>query len=562
VRKPVPPDRESYEPLAKWLLAGLLFLNFVTRLLILIRPLLFLDNLPIRSFFVYSLISDDAYLCLKIAKNLALGLGPTFDGISYTNGFQPLYVFLMAPVFRVFPHDLFTPARISLLILSVFDTLSLFLFFKICRRLVKSAWAPIIVALFWVFNPYVISTTLNGMETMLGVFFVLLFLYFYDSDRSFLNGRRPFLLGVILGSAMLARIDSVFLGFALFLTLTFGWLRRDLTAGRYLKTLLLVALGAVLVYSPWLVHSYAFTGEVFPVSGKAIRLITLSSVSGSPTVENLYLPMLLKGLKTVWFGNAVPILLLFAATLAVILMGGPVKPRIKTILERMKKLRLLFLYVISLFLAYVLYFFAPYYFPRYLFPATLVFLFCLVVMIGLWLETATKRIHRVAMSVSVVAALIIMLVMGGFGRFFLSKGTNCCGYMNIGLWAGANLEPGSKVGSCQSGALGYFAENLKVINLDGVVNRPCYEALRNKRATEYIKEQGIEYVLGWVVNFDFLKSRSTDYEQSDFALVGKIPRYKSWDQEWYLTMVNYGQLDTLLDTGWLRKRGDSLSTGE
>jgi len=83
-------DREADTSLAKKLIIALLFFNFLTRFIILIRPLIYLDNLVIESFFDYSLISDDAYLCLKIAKNIALGLGPTFDGISYTNGFQPL----------------------------------------------------------------------------------------------------------------------------------------------------------------------------------------------------------------------------------------------------------------------------------------------------------------------------------------------------------------------------------------------------------------------------------------------------------------------------------------
>jgi hypothetical protein len=88
-----------------------------------------------------------------------------------------------------------------------------------------------------------------------------------------------------------------------------------------------------------------------------------------------------------------------------------------------------------------------------------------------------------------------------------------------------------------------------VINLDGVVNNPCYQALRKKRATEYIKSQKIDYVLGWVINFDFLSNYSTNYQKSDFALVGIIPGYKSWDKEWFVTLVNYGQLDTLLHTG-------------
>ena len=35
---------------------------------------------------------DDAFYSMKIARNIAAGLGTTFDGIHPTNGFQPLWV--------------------------------------------------------------------------------------------------------------------------------------------------------------------------------------------------------------------------------------------------------------------------------------------------------------------------------------------------------------------------------------------------------------------------------------------------------------------------------------
>lgn len=545
-------NREAETSLANKVIIALLVVNFATRLLILMRPLLYLDNILIQSFFDYSMISDDSYLCLKIAKNISLGLGPTFDGISFTNGFQPLYVFLIVPIFHLFPNDLFMPVRLSLLVLSIFDTLSLYLIFKLGRRVAKSLLAPVILSVFWIFNPYVISTTLNGMETMIAFFFLLLFLYCYDLNQPHEDGKKSFLLGLILGAAMLARIDSIFLAFSLLLLLTVRLLSKTVSLGRYLRTLLFVGVGALIVYSPWIVYSYVFTKAVFPVSGKAIRLITLSTVDNAPTLMNLYLPTLLKGLKSIWFGNAILIVLLCVITLGYVFAAGLGKSHIKMMLDRVKRFWLLFLYAIPLFLAYVLYFFAPYYFPRYFFPIILLFLFCLLVMIDLWLETTVRRHYSIALAAPLVVAFLIMIVAGGFTRFFLSKETSGCGYVNIGLWAGANLEPGSKVGSCQSGALGYFAQNLKVINLDGVVNTPCYEALRRKQVVEYIKVQRIKYVLGWVVNFDFLSKQSTNYKASDFGLVGKIPLYKTWGQDWYLTMVNYGQLDSLLE----RKRAE------
>ncbi|MEK7250053.1 MAG: hypothetical protein AAB209_06475, partial [Bacteroidota bacterium] len=66
---------------------ALLAINVCIRCIVAARPLEYLDGLT---------IPDDAYLSLTIARNIAKGLGPLY-GFEYTNGFQPLYVFLMVP---------------------------------------------------------------------------------------------------------------------------------------------------------------------------------------------------------------------------------------------------------------------------------------------------------------------------------------------------------------------------------------------------------------------------------------------------------------------------------
>jgi len=451
----------------------------------------------------------------------------------------------MVPVFHLFPNDLVIPVHLSLLILSIFDTLSLYLLYKISIRNAKSLFAPIVLILLWIFNPYVISATLNGMETMISFFFILLFFYYYDLSQPQEGGKRSFMLGVILGVAMLARIDCILWVSSLLLLLTYRLLSKNVSFKRYLRTLLFVGTGALLTYSPWIVYSYAFTKDIFPISGKAIRLITLSSVNHAPTLENLYLPMVLKGLKAIIFGNATLIGLLCAITLGYLYVGRFGKLHIKMMIDRIKRFGLVFLFGISLFFVYTLYFFVPYYFPIYLFPVILIFLFCLLTVMDLCFETIKRKTHRLLVIIPSAVVIVVAIFIGGFTKFYLSKELSCCGYMNIGLWAGANLEPGSIIGSCQSGALGYYADNLKVINLDGVVNKPCYEALVKRQALEYIKAQKIKYVLGWVVNFDFLSRQTTNYKKTDFLLMDKILHFKSWDQHWYVTMVNYGNLDSL-----------------
>lgn len=115
----------------RWLLPSLLGTDFLVRLLVLIRPLKYLDGLT---------IPDDAYYSLTIARNIAEGLGPYYF-IDYTNGFQPLYVFLAAPLFKLFAGDYIMPVYGSLFMLVIFDILSLYLLCKLTSSFARTKFA-------------------------------------------------------------------------------------------------------------------------------------------------------------------------------------------------------------------------------------------------------------------------------------------------------------------------------------------------------------------------------------------------------------------------------------
>ena len=53
-----------------------------------------------------STFRDDAFYYFQIARNLGDGNGFTFDGVHQTNGFHPLWLFLITPIFSVFDGDI------------------------------------------------------------------------------------------------------------------------------------------------------------------------------------------------------------------------------------------------------------------------------------------------------------------------------------------------------------------------------------------------------------------------------------------------------------------------
>ena len=75
----------------RWLLAGLVLLA-LAGLSLALRPdsTVFLKPL-----------SEDGYYSLAVARNIAAGHGITIDGVTPTNGFQPLLTFIQAGLFAI-----------------------------------------------------------------------------------------------------------------------------------------------------------------------------------------------------------------------------------------------------------------------------------------------------------------------------------------------------------------------------------------------------------------------------------------------------------------------------
>jgi hypothetical protein len=138
----------------------------------------------------------------------------------------------------------------------------------------------------------------------------------------------------------------------------------------------------------------------------------------------------------------------------------------------------------------------------------------------------------------VIVLLAANIVRPGFKDFFF-KDYPRGGYLEVGKWVNDNFPKGTVIGSNQTGALGYFAKDMNIINLDGVVNKDAYTAVKNKEVIEYIRSQKIEYFIDWKINYEFIVRNSKNFKDGDIVLVNKIDGLKSWDYEWFLYKVNY-----------------------
>lgn len=509
---------------------SVIIICFVIRLVVAIRPLEYIDGLT---------IIDDAYLSLTIAKNISKGLGPLYSD-NYTNGFQPLYVFLMVPVYLIFPNDLITPVHIALIISALFDTLTLLFLFKILSMICNTKWAFYTLSAVWLFNSYIIKNTLNGLETAISLFFIVLALFWYYriKQKTDLSNKSFFILGIIIGFAALARIDNLFLLLSLLVVLTLNKVSENENIANYFKKIVFVLIGCVIIYSPWLIYSYIYTGDLYPVSGKAVRYMSLAQVFHEPTYDNWYSKILSVAFSRIFNNNWV----IMAAFVLTILMSFFILKRnqLKGFFSHIfYNKRILVIFSLCLFCSYSFYIFTFWFFDRYFYPIALLFIMLIVMSIDYLNFKVNKKSIRYITSVLLAVIIIISFGKNDFQNLYFSKETKIHGYMNIGLWANQNIKPGTIIGSSQTGALGYFADNLKVINLDGVVNKGCYESFLQKRNIEYIHDMRIKYIIGWEQNIDFIKRVSSSFNKEDLTFEGVVPGFSTRGYNWLIYRVNY-----------------------
>lgn len=79
-------------------------------------------------------VEDDACYYLQVAKNWVEGWGFTVDRLQPTNGFHPLWMLVLYPIFRCFG-DVESAFRAMLVLSFVLVFLSMFVMAVLCRRL-------------------------------------------------------------------------------------------------------------------------------------------------------------------------------------------------------------------------------------------------------------------------------------------------------------------------------------------------------------------------------------------------------------------------------------------
>jgi hypothetical protein len=455
---------------------------------------------------------EDAFYSLSAARSLGQGGGISIDGVTPTNGVQPLICFLYAPAFALAGDDLYAALRMTLALEIVLGTLAALALAWFALALLRPGAADDRARreIFWLIAGSVsVSYSLlvhlhNGLETALAAGFAFAATAFYIERIA----RRPdaplaefVRLGVLLGLGVLARIDLAILSATIA-----GWhllsaRRNGVRRTAPLAGAATIGIVSFLVSLPWWLYNLIGFGHVMPTSGLAQKdLITdrLASVDlvvrgvSNALLLVMHAPGDLDGI------GAYAGLVLLAVVGAILLAVPPLRRWSLAALRHVARLidlrqsmpLVAFLAIIVVY--YTFFFGAPHFIPRYLTSLWLLLtLLLLVALYALWSTAPSAGLRRRAMIAA--GALALAFSFWAQTRNFDDEGLYSNVMMYPADWIAAHTAPNDRIGMFQSGTTGFLFE--RVTNLDGKVNPRALEALRSGTLARFADSADFDYII-------------------------------------------------------------------
>ncbi len=303
---------------------GLAFVAFIISIAfsILFQPL---DNAV-----AYS-ATDDGLYYPRLAQNICGGIGCTYDGITFTNGFHPLWLVSLLPIYGVL-HDPWIALRAVYVWVFLLQAASLGLFAYVARRCGMTLSGGLAAVFILVLNLRSVTIFFSLLESPLVLLLYLVYLAWCirRGVGRFNEPRWAFLTGLLIGLCFLARIDSFILAFAYALVFVF---RKK----RVWKTALFSALGCLMLVVPYLVWNYRSFGHLETVSAWQ-KSMSFSPANSWHIVSSWYLYQFIPRVQYVFGLEKIPpVYLLYAmvltalAGLAFVLTGWRRERLFKTI---------------------------------------------------------------------------------------------------------------------------------------------------------------------------------------------------------------------------------------
>ncbi len=418
---------------------------------------------------------DDSFYYFVLARRMAAGELPSFDGEVLTSGFQALWAMMLVPLFAV-TDDPWLPLHLAFTVQVV-----LFLVTGIGLHRLAVGWgqpgAGTLAVALWSLSPYVVEHAGNGMETGLATCLAAWAVVWGLSLARDPSASATTRFGLLCGALVLARVDGALLAAALTLPLL---VRAPALAVR-------AGLVAVLVALPWFGWCFAISGSPLPESGAAVRQLSSlyaevgvygpapygSAAFVWDNLERLLRVVVVQplvvgplGYLAHWLRLPGALWVAVAATAAAAVLlsrrGGRLPAPVTG-------------WAVALLLAYAVLVPGQWFYDRYT--------FVLVALLVPW--TAALWSGWPAL----VRVLLLATTLAVFARqgqvLFAPSGMNTAGYARL-----VDVLPPGRLAVLQAGTIGYFAEQ-PIVAVDGKLHAGARQALAERRFGAWLAEQDV-----------------------------------------------------------------------
>jgi hypothetical protein len=426
------------------------------------------------------LIPDDAAYYFKIAENFNKGLGFSFDGLHQTNGFQPLWQYILIAFFFFLPSDAESLYRSALILQTIIISLSALLLFRSVNKVNGEANDSIALGIVILL---VFSQAVNGMESAVVVLMVVILYIFFTKDKFSINDY--FISGLITGLLLLARLDFIFLPGFVFL---FIFLRSGL------KNSLLYITGCLFIFIPYALNNYLHTGHSQPVSG-------VIKSSFPELTFNFDLQFTATALLSVFAGISAAVIYLIVRLKR--LTAKNIHLQNHQLLLTALSFTILVHY--SFYLLFIKWPVLNYYFIFY----------------GLVLALIIADLLKIKINRTVV--MLLLLAAAGFVvvkyAWRLNKDLDNSWHAkayDAALWTIHNTDPGDVFAMKDAGNFS-FVSSRRVINLDGLVNDLHFQdVLKDQKLKSYLKQNNVSYYVLYEASADkdLLEGTYDQYSES------------------------------------------------
>jgi hypothetical protein len=208
-------------------------------------------------------VVDDAAYYMNTAQNMARGLGMTFDGIHPTNGFHPLWLLMLVPLFLYHGTPETMIRLVVLLQILLLSVAFLVVYRTQSRQFSRRAALLSGIGFLWL----VFMQGVNGMESALfALLLVVLYAYGSKISQGPITWARAALFGVILGLLLLSRLDMIFIPLAM-LAFAIPYVLNAATRSRAVMAIVVAGAATTAIVAPYLLFNLAQFGSPMPISG-------------------------------------------------------------------------------------------------------------------------------------------------------------------------------------------------------------------------------------------------------------------------------------------------------